>query len=208
MAIDLDCSNTPQENPSALADWQCTIAGAIKGNLQGRSDILVSTGGGSYLATSAQDPYFSCDALDVIAIHAYGLADLTKDALTPYVQKAQEAGKKLIMQEWGMCYFDTSNNNCPAGNALPVLTRDNNIKNYANEIGLAGIPWMYWQIIPNADPHHGYDYEVCTLVFECDESTLTNLAQVGIDHQNWGALKASAQVADQYASAFDFSVWL
>lgn len=143
-----------------LADWQCEIAGATKGNLQGRSDILVSTGGGSYLATSAQDPYFSCAALDVIAIHAYGLVDLTKEALEPYVKKAQNSGKKLIMQEWGMCYYDTSNNNCPTGNALSTLTRDNNIKKYADAIGLASIPWMYWQIIPNGDPHYGYDYEV------------------------------------------------
>ncbi|KAI7231786.1 hypothetical protein KC330_g6235 [Hortaea werneckii] len=178
------------EYPDVLADWQCEIAGAIKGNLQGRSDILVSTGGGSYLATSAQDPYFSCAALDVIAIHAYGLADLTKEALEPYVKKAQKSGKKLIMQEWGMCYYDTPNNNCPTGNALSTLTRDNNIKKYADSIGLAGIPWMYWQIIPNGDPHYGYDYEV------------------GIDHQNWSALKAASQVASQYAAAFDFSEWL
>ncbi|KAI6810821.1 hypothetical protein KC367_g7065 [Hortaea werneckii] len=178
------------EYPDVLADWQCEIAGAIKDNLQGRSDILVSTGGGSYLATSAQDPYFSCAALDVIAIHAYGLGDLTKQALEPYVKKAQASGKKLIMQEWGMCYYDTSNNNCPTGDALSPLTRDNNIKKYADSIGLAGIPWMYWQIIPNGDAHYGYDYEV------------------GIDHQNWGALKAASQVAQQYAAAFDFSEWL
>ncbi|KAI7280386.1 hypothetical protein KC345_g4810 [Hortaea werneckii] len=87
------------EYPDVLANWQCEIAGAIKGNLQGRSDILVSTSGGSCLATSAQDPYFSCAALDAIAIHAYGIGDLTKEALEPYVKKAQDSGKKLIMQE-------------------------------------------------------------------------------------------------------------
>ena len=149
-----------QESPDVLAKWQCDIAGAIKGNLQGRTDILVSTGGASYLKTSAPDAYFSCAALDVIAIHAYGLGDLTKDALLPYVQKAQKASKKLIMQEWGMCYFDTSNNNCLKGNALSTATRDANIKKYADNISQAGIPWMYWQIIPNADPHDGNDYEV------------------------------------------------
>ena len=124
----------------------------------------MSTGGASYLATSAPDAYLSCAALDVIAIHAYGLADLTKDALLPYVQKAQKAGKKLIMQEWGMCYFNTSNNNCPKGTALSSATRDANIKKYADNISQAGIPWMYWQIIPNADPHDGYDYEVRVFV--------------------------------------------
>ena len=120
----------------------------------------MSTGGGSYLATSAQGPYFSYAALDVIAIHAYSLADLTKEALEPYVEKAQKSGKKLIMQEWGTCYYDTRNNHCPTGNALSTLTRDNNIKKYAYSVRLADIPWMYWQIIPNGDPHYGYDYEV------------------------------------------------
>jgi mannan endo-1,4-beta-mannosidase len=154
----------PQSSPETLAKWQCTIASAIKSNLQSRTDILVSTGGASYLATSVQDAYFSCAALDVIAIHAYGVGDLTKDALQPYVQKAQKAGKKLIMQEWGMCYFDTSNNNCPKGTPLSAAARDANIKKYADSISQAGIPWMYWQIIPNADPH-GYDYEVRVFLY-------------------------------------------
>jgi mannan endo-1,4-beta-mannosidase len=102
----------------------------------------------------------------VIAIHAYGLGDLTKDALAPYVKKAQNAGKKLIMQEWGLCYYDTSNNNCPKGTALSASTRDANIKKYADNISQAGIPWMYWQIIPNGDPHDGYDYEVRKLLID------------------------------------------
>lgn len=145
----------------------------------------------------------------MIAIHAYGVGDLTKDALAPYVQKAQNAGKKLIMQEWGMCYFDTSNNNCPKGTPLSAAARDANIKKYADNISQAGIPWMYWQIIPNADPHDGYDYEVRTFVLlNVNDYWILTSSQVGIDNVNWGALKASAQVTRQYASAFDFSKWL
>jgi len=178
------------EHPDDLTKWQCNVAGAIKGNLQGRTDILVTTGGASYVDTSVQEAYFSCAALDVIAIHAYGLSDLTQTKLKPIVQKAQNAGKKLMMQEWGMCYFDTSNNNCPPGNALPSGTRDANIKKYADEISKSGIPWMYWQIIPNADPHNDVDFEV------------------GVNQANWGALKAAAQATSQYASAFDFTKWL
>jgi mannan endo-1,4-beta-mannosidase len=64
------------------------------------------------------------------------------------------------MQEWGMCYFDTANNVCDSGTPLSAAARDANIKKYADNISKAGIPWMYWQIIPNADPHDGYDYEV------------------------------------------------
>lgn len=58
----------------------------------------MSTGGSSYLATSVQDPYFSCAALDVIAIHACVLGDPTKEALEPYAKNAQTSGKKLITQ--------------------------------------------------------------------------------------------------------------
>ena len=61
--------------------------------------ILTTTGGGSYMADSLQDSYFSCDALDVLAIHAYGVGDFDTDSIKGYVSKAQNAGKKLIMQE-------------------------------------------------------------------------------------------------------------
>lgn len=137
--------------------------------MNGSTDILTTTGGSSYLSVSVQDPYFSCDALDMIAIHAYGTGDLTTDALAPYVQKAVDSGKKLVMQEWGMCYFDSSNNNCFKDGASPLdsNTRDNNIKTYANNIAQAGVPWMYWQVIPNVDPHGDIDFEVSLNDFSC-----------------------------------------
>ncbi|KAI6903990.1 hypothetical protein KC318_g1757 [Hortaea werneckii] len=157
------------EYPDVLADWQCKIAGAIKGNLQGRSDILVSTGGGSYLATSAQGPYFSCAALDVVAIHAYGSGRSH--------QGSAEALRREGTEVWQKAHH------ARVGNVL--LRHPQQQLTYC--IGLADIPWMYWQIIPNGDPHYGCDYEV------------------GMGHQNWGALKAASQVASQYAAAFDFS---
>lgn len=170
--------------------WQCEIAGAIKDNLNGSKAILVTTGGGSYVDTSLQNGYFSCDALDVLAIHAYGTGDLTQDKLSPYVTKAQKAGKKLLMQEWGMCYFDTSNNDCPKGDALDPATRDANVAKYADAISKSGIPWMYWQIIPNADGHDSYDYEI------------------GVNQANWANFKAVAKGTSKYTAAFDFSRWL
>nr|POE78634.1 hypothetical protein CFP56_62885 [Quercus suber] len=178
------------ENPSALESWQCEIAGAIKDNLANNADILVTTGGGSYVDTSLLDGYFTCDALDVLAIHAYGVEDLTQDKLSPYVTKAQNAGKKLLMQEWGACAFDTANKDCPQGNLLDTATRDQNIATFADNISKSGIPWMYWQIIPNADPHEGFDYEV------------------GVNQADWDALKAAASGTSGYEAAFDFSEWL
>ncbi|KAH8161835.1 hypothetical protein CIB48_g6413 [Xylaria polymorpha] len=132
---------------------------------------------------------FSCDALDVLAIHAYGNGDLTVDKLSPYVQMAKAAGKKLIMQEWGVCYYDTDKNqNCDSGN--PSGNRDGNIKTWADNISKAGIPWMYWQILPNKDPHYGSDFEV------------------GIGGVNWATLKSAAVGTAKYTAQFDFGKWL
>jgi mannan endo-1,4-beta-mannosidase len=38
----------------------------------------------------------------MISLHAYGPGDFATSALKPYVQKAQAAGKKLIMEEWSV----------------------------------------------------------------------------------------------------------
>ncbi|KAH6994548.1 glycoside hydrolase superfamily [Fusarium venenatum] len=180
----------PQGNPSALQSWQCTMAKSIKDNLKGNTDILVTTGGGAWLANSLLDGYFTCSSLDVLAIHAYGVGDYDTSKLRTYVDRAKNAGKKLIMQEWGACYTNALNNDCNGGSPLSTSTRDANIKKWAAQIDAAGIPWFYWQIIPNPDPHHGWDYEV------------------GINDVNWEALKAAGKAAGQAESSFDFSRYL
>ncbi|KFA67967.1 hypothetical protein S40285_03513 [Stachybotrys chlorohalonatus IBT 40285] len=105
----------PQGNPSALASWQCTMAETIQNNLDGSGSILVSTGAGSYLNNSLLDPYFACAALDMLAIHAYGVSDFDTSRLQAYVTRATGAGKKLIMQEWGACYTDPRTTAATAG---------------------------------------------------------------------------------------------
>ncbi|KAH8688763.1 glycoside hydrolase superfamily [Talaromyces proteolyticus] len=180
-----------QQNPSALTAWQCTMATAIRSNFQnGTSNILITTGGGAYLANSLLDAYFSCADLDVLAIHAYGTGDFATSALTPYVQKAQSSNKKLIMEEWGACYYSSENQRCDQSSALDSGTRDENIKTWADQISKAGIPWFYWQILPNEDPHSDWDYEV------------------GINGVNWDALEAVANATAGYEAAFDFSAYL
>ncbi|KAI0445512.1 beta-1,3-mannanase [Xylaria telfairii] len=182
-------ADQPNVHPDTTVAWQCTMAKAIKGNLGGKSDILVTTGGGGWVDASLPKGLFSCDALDVLAIHAYGNGDLTVDKLSPYVQMAKAAGKKLIMQEWGVCYYGTDKNqNCDSGN--PSGNRDGNIKTWADNISKAGIPWMYWQILPNEDPHYGSDFEV------------------GIGGVNWATLKSAAVGTAKYAAQFDFEKWL
>ncbi|KAF2762541.1 glycoside hydrolase family 5 protein [Pseudovirgaria hyperparasitica] len=176
------------------SSWHCDIATAIKSGLPastGEGSIpLVMTGGGCCDDTSVQDAYFDCEALDVIAIHTYGPSEFATDRLTPFVDKAIDAGKKLLFQEWGVCYFDTENNNCPEGTALSDEDRAANLTKWAGEIGEAGIPWMYWQIIPNDDPHYGYDFEI---------GTTENIFE---------SFKEVALAAREYETPFDFSPWL
>lgn len=166
------------------------MASAIKDNLNGNTDILVTTGGGAYLDNSLLDAYFTCDSLDILAIHAYGTGDFATDKLQPYVTKAQSNNKKLIVQEWGACYYDSDNNRCSQSSPLDEGTRENNIKVWADQISAAGIPWFYWQILPNEDPHSDWDYEV------------------GIDGTSWGGLQSVANATAGYEAAFDYSSYL
>lgn len=171
--------------------WQCSRASTIKGQLGDNSGILVMTGGESWMAESVQPDYLTCDDLDVISIHAYSTGDYETSSIQTYVQQAQNAGKKLILEEWGVCYFDTSNNDCPSGDALDTDTRNANIQNWASSITAAGLPWLYWEVIPNADPHWGTDYEIGV-----------------VDDPSWSTLKQAAQDALNAEAAFDFSAYL
>jgi len=170
--------------------WQCDRAKTIKSVLGSNSGILVTTGGESWLDESMQPDWFSCAALDVIAIHAYGVGDFDTNKISNYVKKAESSGKKLIFQEWGACYYTTSNNDCPQGNKLDPNTRGQNIKTWADQISKAGVPWMYWQILPNNDPHYGYDYEI------------------GINDEQWTVFRQVANNTRSYNTPFDFSPYL
>lgn len=170
--------------------WQCDRANTIKSVLGDNSGILVMTGGESWMDESVQPGFLSCASLDVVSIHAYGVGDFATSAIQTYVQRAQNAGKKLIMEEWGACYFDSANNVCSNSNALSTTTRNNNLQTWATQITAAGLPWLYWQVIPNSDPHNGFDYEV------------------GINEPSWPVLKQAAQDALNAPAAFDFSAYL
>ena len=87
-----------------------------------------------------QDAYFSCGALDVIAIRAYSVGDFETLKLKTFVDKANNAVKNLIIQEWGVCYTDSPNNNCHGGSPIDYSARDHNICTWASQIDAAGIP--------------------------------------------------------------------
>jgi mannan endo-1,4-beta-mannosidase len=61
------------------------------------------------------------------------------------VSQAKSAGKKLIISEWGSLYGSG---------------RTANLQSNVDKINKYGVPWLYWQLITNADPHQGEDYEV------------------------------------------------
>ncbi|KAI5114684.1 hypothetical protein M0805_008251, partial [Coniferiporia weirii] len=91
----------------------------------------------------------------------------------------------------GACYFSSDNNVCSQGSALSADQRNANIKQWASAITAAGVPWLYWQAIPNADPHYGSDYEI------------------GVNTDpSWETLKEAAQAAIAAKGAFDYSPYL
>jgi len=62
------------------------------------------------------------------------------------ISKAQAANKKLIVEEWGSLYGGD---------------REGNLKYNIDQMNSYKVPWVYWQLITNEDPHQGEDYEVC-----------------------------------------------
>ncbi|KAL6300258.1 glycoside hydrolase [Sparassis latifolia] len=161
----------------ANQQWQCDRATTIRNELGNNHGIIVMTGG-------------DCSALDVISIHAYAVTDYYMESIQSYVQQAQAAGKKLIMEEWGSCYYDTLNSNCPVGDPLPTATRNANIAGWASNITAAGLPWLYWEVLPDADPHEGDDFEI------------------GLVDPSWPTLKQAALAAPRAPAAFDFSEYV
>ncbi|GJE87868.1 glycoside hydrolase family 5 protein [Phanerochaete sordida] len=171
--------------------WQCDRATTIKNELNGNTGIIVTTGGESWMDESVQPNWLTCSSLDAIAIHAYGTGDYATSAIQTYVQRAQAAGKLLFMEEWGACYYTTDNNNCPTGSVLSSSQRNANIKAWASQISAAGLSWMYWQVLPNADPHWDTDFEIGL-----------------VNDPSWSTLQAAAQAAGNANAAFDFSPYL
>lgn len=60
---------------------------------------------------------------------------------------------EVMMLRRGACYYNTENNDCPSGSMLATSTRNANVQAWAGQITAAGVPWFYWQVLPNADPH-------------------------------------------------------
>lgn len=47
-----------------------------------------------------QSAYLQCEDIDIVAIHMYGAGDFSASKVGSYVTKAQQANKRLMVQEW------------------------------------------------------------------------------------------------------------
>ncbi|ORY16380.1 beta-1,3-mannanase [Clohesyomyces aquaticus] len=166
MAFDLQ--NEPLIKQDALIsandpdDWLCGRAGALRGIL-GSSDIKVATGGiggSQYCCDAVHEANLlpkalACDALDIMSVHGYmGKATdwayfITGDKSV--LKQANAAGKHVMIEEWGVSTSNTDN-------------FDKQVAVFND----AGVPWIYWQVVPGLDGSQtgapsscGYDsYEI------------------------------------------------
>ncbi|KAF8146714.1 glycoside hydrolase, partial [Mycena galopus ATCC 62051] len=125
--------------------WICDTAQQIRNNVADANQ-LIFTGGGS-AGASVQPIFFnsSCAAIDVVAIHDY--TDGYDSYMPAAISQAQAAGKKLIVEEWG---------------SLVGSGRTANLNSNVQKINSYKLPFLYWELISNPDPHQGDDYEVNT----------------------------------------------
>jgi len=150
--------------------WICGAAQQIRNNV-GNKDQLIFTGGGSASA-SVQSYFFSssCPAIDVVAIHDYN--DDYDSFMSSAVSQAKSAGKKLIIEEWGSLYGSG---------------RTANLQSNVQKINSYGVPWLYWELITNTDPHQDQDYEI------------------EVNGADWSTIEGLAQNTAGVTAAFDFS---
>ncbi|KZP30326.1 glycoside hydrolase family 5 protein [Athelia psychrophila] len=175
--IGYDVMNEPMINQNAPffednLSWVCNVAKQIRGNVGDPNQLIFS--GGNSAGVSVQSAFFasSC-AIDVVAIHDY--TDGYDSYLPAAIKAAQAAGKKLIIEEWGSS----------AGS-----TRAANLASNVQKINSYGVPWVYWELITNADPGQDQDYEI------------------DVGGTDWSTFEPLSKTTSSVTSAFDFSASL
>jgi mannan endo-1,4-beta-mannosidase len=111
-------------NPS----WVCSRAKQLKPLLA--AGVLIHTGGGADIWDSVLSQHFACPAIDVVSVHSYNAGDWGSK-LPPVVQTAKQAGKRIIVEEFG------------------ATGRGNKASSLRAQIAVfqsLGVPWMVWQV--------------------------------------------------------------
>ncbi|KAJ7815015.1 glycoside hydrolase [Mycena leptocephala] len=140
---------------------------------------LIFTGGGS--AGSSVQPIFfgsACTAIDLVAIH-------------DYTDKA--AGKKLVVEEWG---------------SLVGTGRTANLNSNVQKINNYKLPWLYWELINNVDPHQddNEDYEARVVPGLSFMPRKLIGIQIQVNGADWSTISsASKSTAALTGAPFDFS---
>ncbi|KAJ6552845.1 hypothetical protein B0H19DRAFT_1210978 [Mycena capillaripes] len=140
--------------------------------LTSKRNQLIFTGGGS-AGASVQSTFFgsSCSAIDVVAIHDY--TEAYDNYMPSAISQAQVAGKKLVVEEWG---------------SLVGLDRAANLNSNVDKINNYKVPFLYWELISNADPHQNEDYEI------------------QVNGANWSTILATSQMTGALSGApLDFT---
>ncbi|KZT25503.1 glycoside hydrolase family 5 protein [Neolentinus lepideus HHB14362 ss-1] len=160
---------------SSHLNWICATAKQVRGNV-GNKDRLIFTGGGSGKA-SVQSTFFGSDcAIDVVSIHDYN--DDFDSFMPNAVSQARAAGKKIIVEEWGSLFSSSDS------------SRQANLQGNVEKINKYGVPWLYWEIITNGDPHQDQDYEI------------------QVNGADWQTLEFYLKSTSGVTAAFDFSAAL
>ncbi|KAF8181936.1 hypothetical protein K438DRAFT_1601245, partial [Mycena galopus ATCC 62051] len=149
----------PQNDPEVAAnlDWICNAAQQVIPNVPGPTFVFILVCDRS--ATTVQSAFFSSScAINVVAVHDY--TDGYDSYMPSAISQAQGAGKRLIIEEWG---------------SLVGSGRTANLESNVAKINNYKVPWLYWELISNPDPHQSQDYEI--QVNGADWSTLSTGAE-------------------------------
>lgn len=124
--------------------WACGRARHLRSLLGSNTGTLVSTGGlGGDISHSCTflPAVTQCDAVDAISIHRYAsVPGAWSSATSGYI--SQSKGKKVYIEEWGI---DSTKYDQKSAFVSEV-----------NDMNKAGLPSMYWQILPPATSSCGY----------------------------------------------------
>ena len=135
-------SNCKNGDPNG---WACGRAKHLRSELGADNKILISTGGlGGDISHECTflPAVTECDAVDAIAVHRYAsVPGSWGGSLSGWLNQAN--GKLVYLEEWGI---DASANDQMS--AFPSEVGDMNS---------AGLPQLYWQILPPAVSDCPYD---------------------------------------------------
>ncbi|KAH7370824.1 glycoside hydrolase superfamily [Rhexocercosporidium sp. MPI-PUGE-AT-0058] len=118
-------------------DWLCGRAGNMK-KLIGSSGVTIATGGigGSEYSGHEYniiDKALYCSAIDILSVHGYMTKASQWGAYFPKLaDKGAAQGKHVMVEEWG----------------VGTDASYDSIATQAAVFNNAGVPWLYWMIIP------------------------------------------------------------